>query len=620
MPLTCKNKILKTDQNGFTLIELIIGSLVSLLLLGVVAGVFQSQTGIFTRELNQGAMEANGRSVVDFLSRGVQNAGYNINRGTRFLAASDHFISQAFDENDDGVIQNDEIFTYAVSNTTGASNANFTISPFFDFNDNGRVEQDETRDYLIELTLQNPPFNLYLFTPNQADNSSLRNTAARNIDNLVIRYYDKNNNALPVGVLTDNGEVDGKPIPPYTLSRTELNQVRKVEFEVMVRSKDEDANENKIKNNGVYLAGSVAVGGETGSYNDRFHRITLNAVSSPRNLTTAGFGKVSLSASPATIICPASETTVTADVVDPEGESIPDGFLVRFNSSDGVINPETANINGGEVPVTLTYDWSSASATATVSASTEVNIDGKLISVFNAIPVTFDGTFLDDFDIGPKSSWSDVESTPLNSRLWEVENGKYRLKSSGESQINLNGCTQLKGYEIVINVQKTNNHNTGDFFSLIARSQPDPSNLPEESLGYYAAEVVCDACEGAEPTGHKYLFRLVERNRQDQLVGTPLASIDLKSAEIPFTTGVNHSLKVIVLGDTLLAKFWKSSEPEPADDATEELGESGGGLEEVNGVVITFSGVEFTQGNFGLSTNTNINNFDNLVLSRVESN
>jgi len=145
MPLTCKNKILKTDQNGFTLIELIIGSLVSLLLLGVVAGVFQSQTGIFTRELNQGAMEANGRSVVDFLSRGVQNAGYNINRGTRFLAASDHFISQVFDENDDNVIQNDEIFTYAVSNTTGASNANFTISPFFDFNDDGRVDQDETQ-------------------------------------------------------------------------------------------------------------------------------------------------------------------------------------------------------------------------------------------------------------------------------------------------------------------------------------------------------------------------------------------------------------------------------------------------------------------------------------------
>ena len=102
MPLTGKKKILKTDQNGFTLIELIIGSLVSLLLLGVVAGVFQSQTGIFTRELNQGTMEANGRSVVDFLSRGVQNAGYNITRGTRFLAASDHFISQAFDENDDG--------------------------------------------------------------------------------------------------------------------------------------------------------------------------------------------------------------------------------------------------------------------------------------------------------------------------------------------------------------------------------------------------------------------------------------------------------------------------------------------------------------------------------------
>jgi hypothetical protein len=388
--------------------------------------------------------------------------------------------------------------------------------------------------------------------------------------------------------------------------------VRKVEFEVMVRSKDEDANENKIKNNGVYLAGSVAVGGETGSYNDRFHRITLNAVSSPRNLTTAGFGKVSLSASPDTITCPASETTVTADVVDPEGESIPDGFLVRFNSSDGVINPETADINGGEVPVALTYDWSSASATATVSASTEVNIDGKLISVFNAIPVKFDGTFLDDFDIGPKSSWSDVKSTPLIDRLWEVENSKYRLKSSGESQINLNGCTQLKNYEIVVNVQKTDNHNTDDFFSLIARSQN--TDLPGESLGYYSAEVVCFACEGTDSTGHRYLFRLVERNSQNQLANI-LNSINLEPAEFPFTTGADYSLKVSVLGDTLLAKFWKSSEPEPADDAVEELEESGDAFaEEANGRTITFSGIEFTQGDFGLSTNTNINNFDNVKL------
>ena len=65
----------------------------------------------------------------------------------------------------------------------------------------------------------------------------------------------------------------------------------------------------------------------------------------------------------------------------------------------------------------------------------------------------------------------------------------------------------------------------------------------------------------------------------------------------------------------MLAKFWKSSEPEPADDAVEELEESGDAFEEeANGRTITFSGIEFTQGDIGLSTNTNINNFDNVKL------
>ena len=94
-----ENKInfFKINQKGFTLIELLLVSLVSIILLGLIVGIFQSQTGIFTRELNQGTMEANGRSVIDFLSRGVQNAGYNISRGSRFVAASDHYISLVFD-------------------------------------------------------------------------------------------------------------------------------------------------------------------------------------------------------------------------------------------------------------------------------------------------------------------------------------------------------------------------------------------------------------------------------------------------------------------------------------------------------------------------------------------
>ena len=602
-----KKYFFKIDQSGFTLIEVILVSLVSIILLGLIAGIFQSQTGIFRSELNQGTMEANGRSVIDFLSRGVQNAGYNISRGSRFVAASDHYVSLVFDEDDDGVIQNDEIFTYAVSNTTESTNNSFSISPYFDFDDNGRVDQDETRDYEINLSLSSPPFNLYLFTPNKNNQTSLKNIAARNIDNFIIRYYDKNDDALPEGVDTD---LNGSPIPPYTLSNTELNKVRKVEFEVMVRSKDEDSRENYV-NNGNYLSGSVAVRDGVSLYSDRYRRNTFKAISSPRNLITAAFGKVILSASPDPVNCPDNQTIVTASVVDSEGESISEELLMRFNSSNGEISPETAFIDEGEVTVALNYDWSSASITTTVSASTEVDQDGKSIAVFNAIPITFDGKFLDDFDSGPKSSWSDVQFNPLDDRLWEAENGKYKLKSSGDLQINLNGCTQLKNYEVVVNIQKNDNHNTDDFFSLIVRSQA--SNEAGDSLAYYSAEVVCFSCDGTDSNDHRYLFRLVGRNGQNQLINT-LASINLEPAEFPFDMDEDYSLKVSVIDDKLIAKFWKSSEPEPADDP-DETEEADDTLEvESNGRAITASSSELDRGNFGLSTNTNKNNFDNVVL------
>jgi hypothetical protein len=615
MPLTSKNRFLKIDQNGFTLIELLVSSVVSIVLLGLIAGVFQSQTGIFTRELDVGVMEANGRSVVDFISRGVQNAGYKVNRGTRFLAASDHYISLAFDDDDDEVIQHDEIFTYAVSHPTEALNTKFTIKPFFDFDGDKRVDQNESRLYEIELSLQkNPPFNLYVFTPNKNDNIIKRYIAARNIDNLILRYYDKNNDPLPVGVATEFDE-DGNeiPIPPYILQKEELNEVRKVEVVVMVRSKKEDSNENYI-NKGDYIEGSVAVNGFTGSYSDRYRRKTLKAVSSPRNLSTAGFGKISLSANPNPINCPNTLTNVTADVVDNKGESIESidgGVSVKFNSSHGVINPKIAFVNGGEVGVALNYDWSSASITSTVSASAEVDFKGKKISILNAIPVTFDGSFFDDFELGPRSSWSDEKS--INEPLWLAEKEKYRLKSSGSSQINLNGCTLLKNYQLKVAVQKTDNHNTKDFFSLIVRSQP--SDRPEETFGYYSAEVECVDCEGIDPTSHKYRFSIVKRNAQNVEVKV-FGRDDLDPEEF-IDTNEDYSLMLRVSDNTLLAKFWKSSEPEPTDDSTGPVEGLGG---KINGRTIRtapLTELEFTQGNFGLSTNTNNNNFDDVVLSNA---
>ena len=155
----------KMDERGFTLTELLIGTAISLALLALIAGIIQSQGDTFSRQSQLGQMQANGRAAVDFITRSVQNAGFNVTRGKRFLAASDHYITMVFDDDNDGAIQNDEVFTYAVSNPDGPNNETFTISPFFDQDGDGTVSSSETQDYDISLALTGPPFNFYLITP-----------------------------------------------------------------------------------------------------------------------------------------------------------------------------------------------------------------------------------------------------------------------------------------------------------------------------------------------------------------------------------------------------------------------------------------------------------------------
>ena len=120
------------NERGFTLIELMIASVISIVLLALVANIFKSQRETFVLQNELNRMQVNGRSAVDFFSRAVQNSGYNIVRGTRFLAASDHYLTAVFDEDNDGVIQNDEVVTFALSNAFSSADETFNIDPYFD--------------------------------------------------------------------------------------------------------------------------------------------------------------------------------------------------------------------------------------------------------------------------------------------------------------------------------------------------------------------------------------------------------------------------------------------------------------------------------------------------------
>ena len=561
------------NESGFTMTELLVGTAISLILLGLVAGIIQSQTKTFQRQSQLGEMQANGRAAVDFVTRSVQNAGFNINRGKRFLAASDHYVTMVFDDDNDGTIQNDEVMTYAVSTPQGIDNEDFTITPFFDQDGDGEVDDTESRDHIISLALAGPPFNFYRITPNNADNGVLKSTVSRNIENLVIRYWDKDGDPLPIGVAVD---ADGVPVPPYVIPEDELNDIRKVDMDIVTRSRDEDPSTDYV-NSGTYYAGSVATQYNSNTYSDSYHRETYSAVSSPRNLVTAPWGKITMKASPATVSCPDTSTTVTASVVNQEGASVGSGISVNFNTSEGTLSPATnSTSNSGNATTTLTYDWESPSVTATISASALVDVDGEGSPVYSAIPVSFesgDGIFSDNFNNGNSDGWLEEGATN-----WNVAAGQYKTASNGDG-VSSNGCAAWQDYEAQVDIKRNGSLGTGEHVGVVLRYQ--------SATQYYLARIFCTLCTG-NPNTHQYVLELVDFNS---------GATVLTSSSITFDNNEFYILKASVDDDTLNAKFWKKTDSEPASWD------------------ITAADTSYTEGKIGMTTTTNTTTFDNVVVN-----
>ncbi|MBT6295892.1 MAG: hypothetical protein HOJ14_04955, partial [Nitrospina sp.] len=380
----------------------------------------------------------------------------------------------------------------------------------------------------------------------------------------------------------------------------------KIEFEIIVRSSDEDPNESFV-DSGTYLIGSIAAQSGSTSYSDRYHRSFFKAVSSPRNLVAASFGKILLSANPNPIYCPQSKTVITANLVNLEGDQVSDELEVTFNSSGGDMNPKTALLFRGETTSALNYDWASPIFTSTVSASTQIEFEGKNIAIYDAIPVTFDGQFLDDFDSGLKPGWIEhPKSSPGFSR-WVVKEGKYKTRETGENE-SINGCELLRNYEALVNIQKSTNHAEGDYFGLILRS---PSDLNNATSGYYMVRVVCFSCEGTNSSNHRYRLELVDKQGSFDSI---LTSVDLEPSEFSFLAGEDYTLKAIVADDVLIGKFWKSSELEPSDNPAETPKQADPPEPARNGRTIKTSNSSYSRGKIGLASNTSKNNFDNLVV------
>ena len=432
---TCMKRM-KKNEAGFTMIELIIASFMSLLILGLVAHVFRSQQKEFGQQTEIGSVQSNGRAATQFIARSVQNAGFNVQRGTRFLAASDHYLTAVYDENNDNVIQNNEVITYSLANpwNAGSIGDDHPFTARFDVDSDGVVDSTEAPVVPFQMTTTGPPFNLYKVTPDAAGTSVVRSLIARNIDNMVIKYYDRNDELLPKMIDTDippdgigdvalvDANSDGVPDNgnwTYTFPLDELNDIRKVKIEVLARSRKVSPRE--ATSSGNYAQGSLAAvtSGST-AYSDQFIREDFTANMAPRNLILAPWGSMSVSVSPALVACPTTDSTITATVLDRNGDSV-SGSTITFTATGSptvtLASSTDVSDSSGEGSTTVSYDFTDPYFTSTISANANVDDGtGTMRPVFSAAPVSF--------SFNPTGSFVDAFRRPANNGLDGYGSGK----------------------------------------------------------------------------------------------------------------------------------------------------------------------------------------------------
>jgi len=108
-------------------------------------------------------VENRGDFAIEYLTRMVENSGFNIKQGMKIETASDHYFTTVMDEDDNGVIEPDEIITISLNKPTGdiehrtahgagprpdlddfSSGARkFYFDVFFDMDGNGSVADSE---------------------------------------------------------------------------------------------------------------------------------------------------------------------------------------------------------------------------------------------------------------------------------------------------------------------------------------------------------------------------------------------------------------------------------------------------------------------------------------------
>ena len=306
-------------KTGKTLIELIVTVAISLVIMAVVFQFFIIQKKRYRTEDLLLKAQTDGAFAVEYLTGIIEKAGYNVKHGTGIEAASDHYLTVTFDRDDDGVIEADEVMTIAVnrdyrnlskgkrpteivhdpllSKIYGKAPHEYLFDLYFDMDKDGVINYDERfvsgydldeepsdldqrQGGAIRLFLSRPAegFGLYLYTLRLYDDkrpfkagsapsgnpyivNPKPNLIVDNVDNFIIRYFDMED--LPLPAVKDENGNRKTPAPPYFLTAWEMSMVRRVEFEILLKTDIEEKGDAGGADGG-YVPGSVATYDESG--------------------------------------------------------------------------------------------------------------------------------------------------------------------------------------------------------------------------------------------------------------------------------------------------------------------------------------------------------------------
>ncbi len=622
---------IRKNQAGFTFIELLIATVMSLVILGLLAQVFRSQQKEFGQQSGLNTMQANGRAATEFIARSVQNAGFNVSRGTRFLAASDHYLTAVYDANNDDVITNDEVITYTLANTwSGTASENYSFVARFDVDGDGIVEGTENPTVNVGMTTSaGPPFNLYKVIPSADGTSIERSLVARNIDNMRIRYYDRNGRLLPTAIDTSSPpdgtrdtpfDADNDGVPDvggnwtYDIPANELNDIRKVEIEILARSRKSSPRETIYS--GSYPLGTLAAvtSGST-SYSDMHMRETFTAEMSPRNLVLAPWGSIDIRATPAVVACPTTDAAIVATLLDANGDAVGSTNLNFTATGTGIsVAPSTDLTDSfGEGVTTVTYNYTQPYITSTISASATVtDVNGDDQPVFSAAPVSFSygtqGGFVDRFDGLQLQPWNPLGGvnnfeTPPGEEYFRSE-----LVGAGNFVGSINGCGSWEDYSVQANLKQEASTVWQDdqFMGLILR-QADAAN-------YYWISVV-------NPPGlnnERLEIGKTIAGGPTVLRSKNLSHEDILDDTIPdpyqFEIDATYTIKAQIVGDDIRVKFWKPADPNNPN-ADEPTKWSLPDVDDTVNVELPVTDPDINNGSFGLGATDNIFQFDDVKVT-----